>query len=300
MSESSALLGAIAPSNAVSSSSSKPTKRFYKTRAGIGGKLKDADPLVVWFLGLAFSLPAIILVLLPLFECTVDTCTEDNGNISISSVIEYVPLATVYAVLGSITLTILCYYQLIVCKRGWKICFAVLGFLCLLVPLMLPLSSPFSGVYHDIFAVLGFGSEVVFIILVFCDIALVAPVPPNGSYVVYACAIAVVFALCLFVAGVIVGTADEGYNLVYEIIAEYLISLAALSLVKVLEYFDLYPMPRQFDECCWPETWGRDGGAKLVATDGNLGTAGVAGSLDGTETQDDDESAASAFRDTSV
>lgn len=229
------------------------TKKFYKTRAGIGGKLKDADPLVVWYLGLAFSIPAILLVLLPLFECTLSTCSEEDGNISISSVIEYLPLATVYAVLGAVTLTILCYYQLIICKRGWKIIFAVLGYMCLLVPLMLPLSSGVDNVYHDAFAVTGFFFEIVFIILVFIDVTIVAPIPPNGTFIVYMCAVAVVFAIAMFLAGIIVGDEDYGYNLVYEIIAEYLIGLSALSLVKTLEYFDLYnQITRQCDDCCWP------------------------------------------------
>ena len=212
-----------------------PTKKFYKTRAGIGGKLKDADPLVVWYLGLAFSIPAILMVLLPLFECTVSTCDEEDGNISISSVIENLPLATVYAVLGAITLTILCYYQLIICKRGWKIIFAIYGYLCLLVPLMLPLTSGIDNAYHDVFAVMGFLSQIIFIILVFLDLTYAAPMPPNGTGIVYICAFAVIFAIVMFIAGIIVGDEDYGYNLVYEIIAEYLIGLAALTLVKTLE-----------------------------------------------------------------
>lgn len=238
---------------ATATKSAGPTKKFYKTRAGIGGKLKDADPLVVWYLGLAFSIPAILLVLLPLFECTVSTCSEVDGNISISSVIEYLPLATVYAVLGAVTLTILCYYQLIICKRGWKVIFAVFGYMSLLVPLMLPLSSGIDNIYHDVFAVMGFFSEIVFVILVFIDVTIVAPIPPNGTFIVYMCAVAVVFAIGMFVAGIIVGDEDYGYNLVYEIIAEYLVGLSALSLVKTLEYFDLYSqISRQCDDCCWP------------------------------------------------
>lgn len=289
--ESTALLQ---PTNPPSSSSPerhstteiKATKKFYKTRAGIGGKLKDADPLVVWFLGLAFSLPAILMVLIPLFECTVGTCNEDNGEISISSVIEYLPLATVYAVIGAVTLTILCYYQLIICKRGWKIVFAVIGYLFLLVPLMLPLSSGIDTIYHDVFAGLGFTAEVVFVLLVFIDISIVATIPPNGSYIVYICAAGVLIALIIFLAGWVVGAADSEFELVYEIISEYLIGLSALTLVKVLEYFELYPMPRQCDECCWPER---------SASRDPLDTGHAQGALSVAE-----EEGAEFFRDTSV
>ena len=246
--------GAAASTAAPSSSSGSALKKLYKssTRAGIGGKLKDADPLVVWFLGLAFTLPALILVLLPLFECTLFVCNEEDGSISISSVIEYLPLATVYAVMGAVTITILCYYQLIICKRGWKIVFAISGYLCLLVPLMLPLSVESEVIYHDVFAAIGFLSEVIFVLLVFLDITLCAPVPPNGTYVVYTCAFASAFAIVLFLTGWLVGTDDPDFDLVYQIISEYLIGLSALALVKVLEYFEIYPMPQQFDECCYP------------------------------------------------
>jgi len=103
-------------------------------------KMKDLDMVTVWFVGMAFSLAAVILILLPLFECTIDVCNEDEGQISVSSVIEYLPLATIYAVFGAVTLTFLCYFQVKACKRGTKTILAVLGYGCLLVPLMLPLS----------------------------------------------------------------------------------------------------------------------------------------------------------------
>jgi len=229
-------------------------KKLYKsgTRAGIGGKLKDADPLVIWFLGLAFTLPALILVLLPLFECTLYDCNSVDGSISISSVIENLPLATVYAVMGTVTITILCYYQLIICKRGWKIVFALLGYICLLVPLMLPLSVESVVIYHDVFAATGFLCEVIFVVLVSLDISLCAIIPPNGTTVVYICCFASAFAVFLFLVGWLVGSDDPDFDLVYQIISEYLIGLSALALVKVLEYFEIYPMPRQCDDCCWP------------------------------------------------
>lgn len=279
MSESSSLLPPPPPAgpDAPKATMRDSIKKLYKagTRAGIGGKLKDADPLVVWFLGLAFTLPALILVLLPLFECTLFTCDPEDGSISISSVIEDLPLATVYAVMASVTITILCYYQLIICKRGWKIVFAIFGYLCLLVPLMLPLSVESDVIYHDIFAAAGFLSEVIFVCLVFIDIAFWSPVPPNGTTVVYICAFASVFAVLLFIVGWIVGTDDANFDLVYQIIAEYLIGLSALALVKVLEYFEIYPIPHQFDEC-WPWAIRKDDGVRL---EGGGGIGGAGGSM---------------------
>jgi len=107
------------------------------------------------------------------------------------------------------------------------------------------------------------------------------------------------FALVLFSVGWLVGSDDPDFNLVYQIISEYLIGLSALALVKVLEYYEIYPMVGQCDEWCYP--WAGPGGAatlkELAAQRDNrpgLGSAYAGGSdddgpnrLDDNDGQDD-------------
>lgn len=149
----------------------------------------DEESMLAWFIGLAFAIAALVLILVPLFVCALGVCHDEDGQISISSVIEKEPLSTVYAVWGSVFLLLLCYYQIKIVKKGFKVFLAIIGSLFLSVALMIPLGeNGIDPLYHEGFAAFGFICEIIFVFCVFLDVVM-APencsISPRAVQVIY-------------------------------------------------------------------------------------------------------------------
>jgi hypothetical protein len=116
---------------------------------------------------------------------------------------------------------------------------------------MLPLSDPFSKIYHYIFAIAGFAFEFIFVLLVLVDILMtVKSIPRWAATVTYICSFMVVFACAMFIVGLFDANAGPNYTMLNEIIAEYLVGVSSLVLVKTLEYSELYSIVDSEPWCC--------------------------------------------------
>lgn len=244
---------------------SSPTKEYtqflccsYET-----SQLQNQDPVLMWSVGILFCIGALCMALVPVLVCLVDDgCKVYKDQISISSIIDSIPLATVYAVLGGITLTLILYTQIKVVKRGSKIFLSFLGYFSLLVALMFPIDEDDTiDEYHEYFATLGFFCEIVFIFLVWLDVFFAPPhieIPVACRWVTHLSVFIIVAALLMFCIGYSIGdgassTTAANFYLTYEIICEYTIGVVLIVLVKTIEYAGIYPLTTPY-ECCLP-TW---------------------------------------------
>ena len=224
--------------------------------------LYQIDPLIDTFLSLVFYVPYLIAYFVPLGVCASTECNaESSGSVSISSLIEDLPYATVISTMVSSSGVIFCIFQIQHSQGGFKHIVSILGFFCVLVPLMLPLNETgISDEYHNTFAFLAFILEMLYVFMVFVDVMLAPPefkFHPWAVPVVTFCFVLAVAAASSGIIGLIMFALDYTSNTFYiyfEILVEYLVLTSLLILITAIRELNIYPLPTIYDGI-WPASF---------------------------------------------
>ena len=165
---------------------------------------------------------SLVLFCLPIFGCLLVDCKPYEGQLSVSSLLHSVPLATWFSFFGALFL--FCVFSVQIKNQSiYRTIFSFIGIKALSVPLLVPLQT-LSDNFHLGSACIGFVFQLFFTALIIAEMK--TKKIPRGTGLIYS--MLIVQVVCALVGAIALSLETTDFSVYAIVVSEYVFGLTIL------------------------------------------------------------------------